>query len=475
MRLFSNNAESTLAAPVSNVALSIQVATGEGARFPAPTGGEFFHLTICKVTGGVENTIEIVKVTARSSDILTVERAQEGTTAQTYTTGDRVSVRFTAAPANEFAAHQASTSNPHATTAAQVGAEPTITGGTSAQYWRGDKTWRDFFTDVRAATLTGLSLATNAAITASDTALSAFGKLQKQVTDLTTTVSGKIDSTYLDTDTTLAANSDTKIATQKAVKAYADGLIAAQDAMVFKGVIDCSANPNYPAADRGWTYRVSVAGKIGGASGTNVEAGDILLCLTDGTASGTQAAVGANWTVVQTNLDGAVIGPASVTDGNLAAFNGTSGKLIKQLTAAEVRTLLSLVVGTNVQAYDANTAKLNVAQSWTAEQTFKETKDTVFTITDGAAFEIDPANGAIQVVTLGANRTPAATNFEAGQTVLLGVDDGTARTLTWTTVNPTWVKSGGTASAPTLATTGYTWILLWKVGSTVYGSEVGKP
>jgi hypothetical protein len=39
--------------------------------------------------------------------------------------------------------------------------------------------------------LTGLSLATNAAITASDTILSALGKLQKQITDLITTVAGK--------------------------------------------------------------------------------------------------------------------------------------------------------------------------------------------------------------------------------------------------------------------------------------------
>lgn len=120
-------------------------------------------------------------------------------------------------------------------------------------------------------------------------------------------------------------------------------------------------------------------------------------------------------------------------------------------------------------------AGLTVAQSFLAQQTFKELKDTVHTITDGAAFEIDPANGSIQVVTLGASRTPAATNFEAGQTVLLGIDDGTAYTVTWTTVNPTWVKPGGTASAPTLATSGYTWVLLWKVGSTIYATEVGKP
>lgn len=135
----------------------------------------------------------------------------------------------------------------------------------------------------------------------------------------------------VDTDVTLAANSDTRFATQKAVKAYADALIAANDAMVFKGTIDASANPNYPAADRGHTWRISVAGKIGGASGVNVEVGDLIICLTDGSAAGTQAAVGANWTISQTNLDGAVIGPASSTSGNLAVYSNTTGKLIGEI------------------------------------------------------------------------------------------------------------------------------------------------
>lgn len=61
------------------------------------------------------------------------------------------------------------------------GKEPAISAGTTAQYWRGDKSWRDFFTDVRAATLTGLSTATNAVIDAADTVLVALGKLQAQV------------------------------------------------------------------------------------------------------------------------------------------------------------------------------------------------------------------------------------------------------------------------------------------------------
>jgi hypothetical protein len=158
----------------------------------------------------------------------------------------------------------------------------------------------------------------------------------------------KIPSTFLDTDGTLAANSDSKVATQKAVKTYADALIAANDAMVFKGATDCSANPNYPAADRGHTYRVSVAGKIGGASGVVVEAGDIFICNTDATASGNQATVGTSWNVIQTNLDGAVIGPASATADSLARWNGTTGKLLKD----------GAVIGTDVQAFHARLADI---------------------------------------------------------------------------------------------------------------------
>lgn len=151
-------------------------------------------------------------------------------------------------------------------------------------------------------------------------------------------ISGLTTSSFaanvIDTDVALTANSDTRIASQKAVKAYADARIAAQDAMVFKGVTDCSGNPNYPAADRGHTYRVSVAGKIGGASGVVVDAGDMFICLTDGTASGNQATVGAQWGIIQTNIDGAVTGPASSTSGNIATFNGATGKVVQDGGAA---------------------------------------------------------------------------------------------------------------------------------------------
>lgn len=139
-----------------------------------------------------------------------------------------------------------------------------------------------------------------------------------------------------DTDTALAANSDSRAATQKAVKAYVDGIVTggALDVMIFKGVINCSTNPNYPAADAGNLYKISVAGKIGGASGPNVEAGDTLYCITDSTSAGTHASVGAAWVIAQANLDGPVIGPASATDGDFVFFDGTSGKLIKDSSKA---------------------------------------------------------------------------------------------------------------------------------------------
>lgn len=99
----------------------------------------------------------------------------------------------------------------------------------------------------------------------------------------------------------------------------------------------------------------------------------------------------------------------------------------------------------------------------------------IFTITDGAAFEVDPGNGTIQLITLGANRTPKATNFAAGESVTLMVNDGTAYTLTWT--DTTWGPSGVVwvgGVAPTLATTGYTVIEFWKVSTQVYGALVGS-
>ena len=92
----------------------------------------------------------------------------------------------------------------------------------------------------------------------------------------------------------------------------------------------------------------------------------------------------------------------------------------------------------------------------------------IFAITDGASVDLSPANGSIQTWTLGANRTPVApTAWTAGQAITLMIDDGSAYTLTWTSIPVTWLPVG--SSAPALSTTGYTKVILWKVGTTYYG------
>lgn len=76
----------------------------------------------------------------------------------------------------------------------------------------------------------------------------------------------------------------------------------AQSKFTIKGNIDCSANPNYPAAEVGDAYRVTVAGKIGGGAGKNVSIGDIIIAWAN-VASGTEGNVGVNWTVQQEEID----------------------------------------------------------------------------------------------------------------------------------------------------------------------------
>ncbi len=92
-RQFTNNATSILAATITNVSTSVQVSTGQGALFPSLTGSEYFIATIQDTSGNVE----YVKCTAISGDVLTVVRAQEGTTAQAFTANlARVELRDTA-------------------------------------------------------------------------------------------------------------------------------------------------------------------------------------------------------------------------------------------------------------------------------------------------------------------------------------------------------------------------------------------
>lgn len=90
---FSNNASGTLASSITTSSTTITLTTGQGSLFPALAPGEFFYATLVDSS----NNLEIVKVTGRSTDVLTVVRAQDNTGARSFIGGDRFELRPVAA------------------------------------------------------------------------------------------------------------------------------------------------------------------------------------------------------------------------------------------------------------------------------------------------------------------------------------------------------------------------------------------
>ena len=218
----------------------------------------------------------------------------------------------------------------------------------------------------------------------SSTDWSTFSGKQDALGFIAENVANKSTSTALGT-------SDTLYPTQNAVKVYTDNLLGNANALVYKGTIDCSTNPDYPAADAGWMYIASVAGKIGGASGTDVEVGDMIICNTDGTVSGNQATVGQYWNVIQKNIAGAVTGPASSVNNTVAVFDGTTGKVIKQGIITDTGT--NIGIGTTTP-----TAKLHVNGSSYYSDNLELAGNKKIWSTNASTYYIQPCNNGTNTI-----------------------------------------------------------------------------
>jgi len=99
--LFANQAQTTLALPITSTQTTITVASGTGTYFLAPSTNQSITLTIVSALSGL--ITEIISCTNITGDVLTVARGQEGTVARAWNQGDFVINMMTAGTGNAFA------------------------------------------------------------------------------------------------------------------------------------------------------------------------------------------------------------------------------------------------------------------------------------------------------------------------------------------------------------------------------------
>ena len=98
-------------------------------------------------------------------------------------------------------------------------------------------------------------------------------------------------------------------------------------------------------------------------------------------------------------------------------------------------------------------------------------QELVYTANVTGSYTLSAGNGTIQNITLTGNVTSGnvTDSLNDGEAITLVVDDGSGYTIAWGTSVDKWI--GG--SAPTLDTTNKNVIVLWKVGSDLYGMLSG--
>lgn len=144
---------------------------------------------------------------------------------------------------------------------------------------------------------------------------------------------------------------------QTANKKYVDDKIAAgfaaNDAMVFKGTIGTDGTvtalptTGYSA---GWTYRVITAGTY---AGVTCEVGDMIVCVKDYAT----ATANSDWSVIQTNIDGAVTHSSNLTSGQVVVADSTGS--IKTTGYTIGKSVPSSAVFTDSKVTQKNTTENN--------------------------------------------------------------------------------------------------------------------
>lgn len=197
-----------------------------------------------------------------------------------------------------------------------------------------------------------------------------------------------------------------------ATKQYVDNLLAANNAMIFKGTVgDADSGATVTDFDSltdykiGWTYKVVEDGTY---AGQVCQIGDMLIAIADYADSFKNK----DWTVVQTNIDGAVTSTDTLTANQLVLGNGG-------------QTVTTLPAGTNGQVLTATASGVQ----WS-----DKTPDTTYTFADGSdgTFSVTPSNGSAQTVSIGKPATAGTADKVANALTINGTqyDGSTAQQIT---------------------------------------------
>lgn len=101
-RLYVNSFSTKLTAQLLVAGTTANITTGDGATLAGANGTDWFIGTLRRMSGYRDVAREIVKITNRSTDALTIVRAQEGTTALQFEVGDQLDIDFTKTSLSEL-------------------------------------------------------------------------------------------------------------------------------------------------------------------------------------------------------------------------------------------------------------------------------------------------------------------------------------------------------------------------------------
>ncbi len=164
---------------------------------------------------------------------------------------------------------------------------------------------------------------------------------------------------------------DPKLDKEAANKKYVDSKIAEEifnsKAMIYKGEVNSTHNLPVDGYKTGWTYTVSEKGTF---ANVPCEIGDLIIALNDGLLKDGYDVIAEDWTVIQTNIEGAVT--ADEIFGNSEVILGTGdNKKVKSLTKGKEGQVVKQTAESVVWGEDNNT-----------QYTFTNGEDGSFTVTN---------------------------------------------------------------------------------------------